>query len=97
MRGRPAHKPDAMKRRFVETLAGAAVPQAEVAAALGVTVPTLRKHYRLEIQRGGALVEAKLVSNLLRLASGSDGVAVRAIAFALRARFGWSEHAPPRG
>ena len=40
-------------------------------------------------------VEAKLVGNLLKLASGSDGTALKAITFALQCRFGWSLYAPP--
>ncbi|MGA7451916.1 MAG: hypothetical protein WBW73_11795, partial [Rhodoplanes sp.] len=51
---------------------------------------TLRKHYATELQRGAATVEAKLVGNLLKLASGSDGTALKAIMFALQCRFGWS-------
>ena len=50
----------------------------------------LRKHYTTELQRGAATVEAKLVGNLLKLASGSDGTALKAIMFALQCRFGWS-------
>jgi hypothetical protein len=56
---------------------------------------TLRKHYATELQRGAATVEAKLVGNLLKLAGGSDGTALKAIMFALTCRFGWSLYAPP--
>ncbi|KZS55267.1 hypothetical protein HFO93_09730 [Rhizobium leguminosarum] len=96
LRGRPAHLPDAVKRRFVETLAGAAVPQAEIAVVLAVTVPTLRKYYRDELGRGSAVIQAKLVANLLRIASGSDGTALKAIIFSLQCRFGWSRYLPPQ-
>lgn len=84
-----------MTRRFVEALAGAAVPQAEIAAVLGVTVPTLRRHYRDDLDRGAACVEARLSSHLLRIASGKDGTALKAIMFTLQCRFGWSRYAPP--
>jgi transcription initiation factor TFIIIB Brf1 subunit/transcription initiation factor TFIIB len=84
-----------MTRRFVEAMAGAGVPQREIAAVLAVTVPTLRKHYRDELRRGSALVQAKLVGNLLRIASGSDGTALKAIIFSLQCRFGWSRYLPP--
>ncbi|WP_348631830.1 hypothetical protein, partial [Mesorhizobium sp. M6A.T.Cr.TU.017.01.1.1] len=90
----PPHKPDQARRQTVELLAGAAVSQAEICAVLGIDQKTLRKRYRLELDRGAAKVEARLVGNLLRLASGSDGVALRAIMFSLRCRFGWSEFAP---
>ncbi|RWO51140.1 MAG: hypothetical protein EOS13_21730 [Mesorhizobium sp.] len=87
-----------MDRRAVEALAGMAVSQAEIATVLAITLPTLRKHYRAELDRGAALVEAELVRNLIRLAGGSDGVALRAIMFSLQCRFGWSPFAPrPNG
>lgn len=94
-RGRPAHEPDVVKRRFVEVMAGAGVPQAEIAAVIAVTVPTLRRHYRRELDRGAARVQAKLVGNLLRIANGKDGTALKAIIFSLQARFGWSKYSPP--
>jgi hypothetical protein len=94
--GRPPHMPDDKNRRIVELLAGAAIPQRDIAVALGINCKSLRRHYRRELDRGAAHVEAELVGNLLRLANGDDGVALNAIAFALRSRFGWSEFAPPR-
>lgn len=94
-KGRPAHAPSTMTRRFVEAMAGAGVPQREIAAVLSVAVPTLRKHYREEMRRGGAFLEAKLVANLLRIAGGRDGTALKAIMFSLQCRFGWSRYAPP--
>lgn len=93
-RGRPAHQPDAIRRRFVEAMAGAAIPQAEIAAVIGVTEPTLRRYYRRQLDRGAAKVEAKLAANLFRVASGNGSTALRAITFTLQCRFGWSRYAP---
>lgn len=93
--GRPPHQPDDIRRRVVELLAGAAVPQSEICGVLEIDAKTLRRHYRRELDCGAARVEAKLVMNLYRLASGEGGVALRAIMFALRCRFGWSPYAPP--
>ena len=94
--GRPAHKPDARSRRVVEMLAGLAVPQEKISEVLAVDRKTLARHYASELQRGAALIEASLCSNLLRLASGNDATALRAICFVLRTRFGWSEYTPPK-
>lgn len=94
-RGRPAHEPSATDRRFVELLAGMAIPQATICGLLEIDRKTLRRHYRRELDRGAAVVEAKLVANLLRLAGGNDGVALKAVVFSLRCRFGWSPFAPP--
>ncbi len=76
-------------------MAGAGVPQIEIASVLAVSVPTLRKHYRDELQRGTAVVEARLVCQLMRIAGGKDGTALKAITFVLQTRFGWSKYAPP--
>jgi hypothetical protein len=74
---------------MVEVMAGFGIPGERICMVLGITVPTLRTHYRSEIERGAATVEAKLAGNLLRIAGGNDGAAMRAIAFALQCRFGW--------
>ncbi|PDS80270.1 RNA polymerase subunit sigma-70 [Rhizobium sp. L43] len=94
--GRPAHVPSEISRRLVTILAAEAVPQSQISVALGIDGKTLRRRYGEEIRRGSALVEAKLVLHLHRIAGGSDGTALKAIRFALRAKCGWSEFAPPR-
>ncbi|WP_349437409.1 hypothetical protein [Pararhizobium sp. A13] len=76
-------------------MAGAGVPQREIAAVLTVAVPTLRRHYHDELRRGSALVQATLVGNLLRIAGGRDATALKAIIFSLQCRFGWSRYLPP--
>ncbi len=92
--GRPAHEPSNKDRQMVEVLSGYAVPTAKIASVLGISQATLFKHYRRELDRGSGLVEAKLVANLLRIASGSDGTALKAITFSLTTRFGWSQYVP---
>lgn len=92
--GRPRHQPTQESRQMVEVLSGFAIPQDKIAEAVRVDRKTLLKHYADEIARGSAVVEAKLVGNLLRLASGSDGTALKAIMFALQCRFGWSQYVP---
>lgn len=79
---------------MVEVLAGFAIPTAKIASVLDIAEATLFKHYRRELSRGSATVEAKLVGNLLRLAGGKDGTALKAITFALQCRFGWSQYVP---
>lgn len=93
--GKPQHEPTAKDRNMVEAMAGFGIPADKIALVLGVSKQTLYKHYRGEIERGAATVEAKLAGNLLRLASGSDGTALKATIFALTTRFGWSAYAPP--
>lgn len=92
--GRPPHQPSEKDRQMVEVLAGFAVPTTKIADVLDITQPTLLKHYETELRTGAAKVEATLVGNLLRLAKGSDGTALKAITFALNCRFGWSAYVP---
>ncbi|MBY5483243.1 MULTISPECIES: hypothetical protein [Rhizobium] len=84
-----------MQRRLVQMLAAQGIPQTETCRVLDVSAKTLRKRYRRELDIGTAKLEAALIAHLLRLACGSDDVALRAIKFILKARFGWSEYAPP--
>ena len=93
--GRPTFKATAENRKIVRMLSGFGIPQDKIVTALGISLGTLHKHFKPEIKAGAAQVEAQLAGNLLRLASGSDGTALKATMFALRARFGWSEFAPP--
>lgn|GEM_PF-6241746 len=48
--GRPRHLPTSESRALVERLRGAGVEQAEIAEALGVSLPTLRLNYPIELQ-----------------------------------------------
>lgn len=91
--GRPPHVPDAKDRQTVEVLSGFGIPADEIARVVGISKPTLQKHYATELENGAAKVEAKLVGNLLRLSNGTDGTALKATMFALQSRFGWSQYA----
>jgi transcription initiation factor TFIIIB Brf1 subunit/transcription initiation factor TFIIB len=93
-RGRPAHSPTEENRRMVEVLSGYGVSQADIARVVGIDEKTLRLRYATELDSGAAKVQAKLVGNLLRLAGGSDGTALRAIMFSLNCRFGWVQSMP---
>lgn len=79
---------------MVEVLSGFAIPLDKICLVLGIAKHTLLKHFAVELERGSAVVEAKLAGNLLRLASGTDGTALKAIMFALNCRFGWSAYVP---
>ncbi|WFU88752.1 RNA polymerase subunit sigma-70 [Rhizobium sp. CC1099] len=96
--GRPPHRPSARDRRIVELAASHAVPTLKIAEIIGVDQKTLFKHYRPELDRAAAKLEAALAMNLYRLASCSDdSVALKAIMLILRCRYGWSAFLPPRG
>ncbi|WP_370073306.1 hypothetical protein [Sinorhizobium fredii] len=84
-----------MSARLVELLTAEGVFQLELCRILEIDPKTLRKHYRAELDRGAAKLEAKLIGHLLRIASGTGATALKAITFCLCSRFGWSPYAPP--
>jgi hypothetical protein len=92
--GRPPHEPTPQTRTIVEVLAGYGVTQVDIAAAIGVSKPTLQAHYADELSSGSAKVQQRLITNLIRIAGGSDGTALKAIMFSLNTRFGWSQYVP---
>ena len=49
--GRPAFAPSAEQRKQVETMAGYGIPEEDIALVLGIDPKTLRKHFRLELER----------------------------------------------
>nr|WP_064810325.1 MULTISPECIES: hypothetical protein [Rhizobium] len=92
--GRPAHNPSPADRRVVELLASRGVRQSEICYVLAISEKTLRAHFRAELNRGAARLEAALALRLIDLAGGNGAVALRATIFLLRSRFGWSEFLP---
>lgn len=51
---RPEHKPTTATRRRVAISAGGGMTHEDIALALNITVPTLKKHYRDELSIGAA-------------------------------------------
>ncbi|AIC25716.1 hypothetical protein IE4771_CH00555 [Rhizobium etli bv. mimosae str. IE4771] len=94
--GRPAHEPSLTDRRLVEVLTAEGLSQIEIGRMLAVSPKTLRLHYREELDRGSARLEAALAVHLFRIANGKSAIALKAITFLLRARFGWSPYLPPQ-
>lgn len=86
---RSAHQPTEATRATVEALAGVAgLRQAEVAAYIGITEKTLRRHYRGELDRATVTAVAKVAESLFQKAIGGD---VTAMIFWLKARAGWTD------
>lgn len=81
--GRPEHVPSAENRAFVTMLLAVGREPKEVAAALGISMPTMRKHYFSELgQRKSARlrVEGHMLVALAREATaGNVGAAKRVL------------------
>jgi hypothetical protein len=91
--GRPPHAPTEALRRQVKALAAYGVPQDEIGRVIGISKPTLERHYRDELDRGEVEANAKVAESLFRKATGDGAQAVTAAIFWLKTRARWREPA----
>ncbi len=95
---RKAHQPTDKTRSEVEALKSFGVPQAEIAAYIGIDRNTLMKHYRDELDRAMTKANANVARFLYQAASGkalekgaSHADCVRAAMFWAKTRMQWRE------
>lgn len=69
--GQPEHEPTEENRRRVEVEAQRGTKHTGIAILIGISVPTLRKHYAAELVRGDAKVQSRLGQTLIEQAIGS--------------------------
>ena len=82
------HEPTEDSRKMAKTLSGLGVPQDDIATLIGVSKPTLHKHYREELDKGMAEANAKVAGSLFSQATtGNTSAAI----FWMKARAGWTE------
>lgn len=91
-RGRPSHQPTKKSRAEVEALASYGVPQAEIAKLLAITEPTLRKHYRPQLDLAEIKANAMVAQSLYSKAIGGN---VSAQIFWLKTRARWKPPVEP--
>jgi len=75
--GRPEHKPTAATRRQVAAAAGGGMRQEDIANAIGISVPTLRKHYEAELSAGAARERMAVLQKVLAQAKKGSTSAAR--------------------
>lgn len=89
--GRPTYEPTPADRATVKNLAAVGVPHAEIAKCIGshgVSEPTLRKHFRRELDISQTEVIALAMSGLVHgLKNGKPW----AVCFTLKCKAGWRE------
>jgi predicted transcriptional regulator len=76
-RGRPAFKPTPALRRKVEELVSCGMSQDDVARAMGISTPTLVKHFEDELANGTAKKRAEIIGMLYKAAKGGNVTAQR--------------------
>jgi hypothetical protein len=69
------------------------VPQTEIGRVVGISKPTLERHYRDELDRGEVEANAKVAESLFKKATGDGAQAVTAAIFWLKTRARWKEPA----
>lgn len=92
--GRPPHEPNPQTRAMAETFSAFGIPQDDIARLIGITAPTLREHYREELDLGLLKANAKVAQNLFAIACKPTREGLDAAKFWLRVRAGWSEYSP---
>lgn len=85
------HEPTDEKRTQVRSLAGLGIPHRDIAPFVGISPPTLRKHYEHELQQGKTEANAKVAQSLFRKAVGDGPGSVTAAIFWLKAQAGWKD------
>ncbi len=68
----------------------------QMSMILGITAPTLRKHYERELQNGFVKANNAVAMNLFRQATKDDVRASNAAMFWLKMRAGWHEYMLPQ-
>jgi hypothetical protein len=90
-RGTPAHVPTDAARKQVEALAAYGIKQEEICKVVGVSLPTLHKYYRSELDKAMVQANARVAESLFKKATGEGSSAVTAAIFWLKTRAGWKE------
>lgn len=81
--------PSDEQRRTVRAMAAFGVPQDAIAAHFNLDPKTLRKHHRVELDRGTVEANVKVAQSLFTMATAGNNVA--AAIFWMKARAGWRE------
>ena len=86
---RPQHQPTETTRAKVRELSGRGLAQADIGRLVGLSVPTLHRHYRDELDSGMAEANSTVAGHLYRMAETVPAAAI----FWLKCRAGWKEKA----
>ncbi len=84
------HKPTGETRRMVEQHAAVGTPHRQIAKLLGVSLNTMKRHYREELDLGLARANAVVASTLFSAARRGN---ITACIFWMKTRGGWRETA----
>lgn len=87
--GRPPHEPTDRNRGFVQAAIMGGIPQSEVAAALEISVNTLKKYYAEQIDGSVTRANAAVINTAYQMAT--SGKCPAMTIFWLKTRLGWRD------
>lgn len=93
--GRPEYSPDDDEREKVRVLKAGGMSNEAIAEAIGISEPTLRKHFPSELDRGTAKVKADLLMARYRSAMGGNVAAQNKMIEQVGANQAQQRRAPP--
>ena len=86
------YEPTDAQRSLVESASAFGITQAEIATQLKISEPTLRKHFREELDGGKFKADMKVGGNMYGLTQSADEqVRLRACQWWTSRRMGWKE------
>lgn len=85
------HKPTTETRVQVKKLASFGLIDAQIAAVIGVSAPTLRKYYEIELLEGLAVSTERVARTLYEKATDPEKPNMTAAIFWLKCKGGWND------
>ena len=76
VRGQPAHAPTKLDRDTVKVMVAGGITQADIARSRGISLPTLRKHYRAELDNGATELNTMVIVEHVKLIKNGDFAAI---------------------
>lgn len=91
--GRPPFEATDAQRKNVKAMAGYGFAQQDIADTIGISLPSLKKHFKAELKTGAITANAAVAQSLYQKATGTGPQAVTAAIFWAKTRMGWKETA----
>ena len=90
-RGRPQHDPTKEDREKVLRMILIGLPHERIATVMGLSKPTVYRHYRDQLDHGADEINSKIAMSLVEKALGDGPQSVTAAIFLAKVRLGWKE------
>ena len=84
----PPHEPTEADRQKVQRASGLGLPHSQICALVGISEPTLRKYYSIELALGKAVASSSIADTLYNKAMAGD---TTAMIWWTKAQMRWSE------